>query len=147
MWWADQPGPPPLQSYYLTEAVRKPPKRPHRRLVPQPIDRPEHARRAVELFNAGAYWEAHEELERIWRSIPDDSEARVVQGLIQAAAALLHRERGNRHGVEVVGGAGLQKLAGAQHPAVEFETEAFRRELEGALAHGGPPPILRLRSR
>jgi hypothetical protein len=39
----------------------------------------------------------------------------------------------------------LQKLAGPQHPAVEFETEAFRRELERVVVHGGPPPILRLR--
>lgn len=127
--------------------VFKPPKRSHRRFIPEPIDRPQHARRAVELFNAGAYWDAHEELERIWRSIPDDAEAAVIQGLIQAAAALLHRERGNRHGVETIGKAGMQKLAGPQHPAVEFETEAFHLALERALRQGGPPPTLRLREK
>ena len=60
----------------------------------------EHAR---DLFNTGEYWLAHEALETVWRSIIDEDERRVWQGLIQAAAALLHRERGNRHGVVVVG--------------------------------------------
>ncbi len=123
----------------------KPPKRPDRRYRPEAIDRRAHAERAVALFNGGRFWDAHEELERIWRAVPDEGEAAVIQGLIQAAAALLHRERGNRHGVAAVGKAGLQKLAGAQHPAVEFETVAFRRELERALRGEGPPPTLQLR--
>jgi len=46
-------------------------------------------------------------LETVWRSIIKERERAVWQGLIQAAAALLHRERGNRHGVEAVGGAAL----------------------------------------
>lgn len=88
---------------------RKPLKRPGRRLRPGPIDRAAHATRAVALFNRGEYWEAHEAIEAIWRSVPDEDEARVLQGVIQAAAALLHRERGNRHGVAAVGGAALEK--------------------------------------
>jgi hypothetical protein len=105
-----------------------------------------HARRAVELFNAASYWEAHEALEVIWRGVDDEAEALVIQGLIQAAAALLHRSRGNSHGVRVVGGAALEKLAGRQRSSVEFETETFRAELEAALAAGGPVPTLRLRT-
>ena len=124
---------------------RRPAKRPERRYRPAPTDRPAHAQRAVEVFNAGRFWEAHEELEMIWRSVPDEDEARVIQGLIQAAAALLHRGRANRHGVRVVGGGALEKLAGEQHPAIEFETVGFRRALEDALVRGGPPPLLRLR--
>jgi len=61
-----------------------------------------HVTHACDLFNAGEYWLAHEALETVWRSIISDGDqvaARVWQGLIQAAAALLHRERGNRHGV------------------------------------------------
>ncbi len=77
----------------------------------------------------------------------DEAEAAVIQGLIQAAAALLHQERGNSHGVKVVGGAALAKLAGPQHPAVEFETEAFRHDLEDALLRGGPLPRLGVRGK
>ena len=103
----------------------------------------EHAR---ELFNTGEYWLAHEALETVWRSIIDEDERRVWQGLIQAAAALLHRERGNRHGVVVVGAAALEKLAGPPHPAVELETVRFRDALSRALAGEADPPQLEFRT-
>ena len=97
------------------------------------------------MFNSGDYWAAHEALETVWRSILRGDEARVWQGLIQAAAALLHRERGNRHGVEVVGGAALAKLAGPQRADMEFETVRFRAQLARALAGEGDPPRLEFR--
>jgi uncharacterized protein len=104
--------------------------------------------RARERFNAGAYWEAHEALETVWRSIirEDDGAARVWQGLIQAAAALLHQGRGNRHGVTTLGAAALEKLAGPQHPAVDFETVSFRAQLARALVGEGSPPRLEFRT-
>ena len=108
-------------------------------------ERRAHLERARDLFNTGAYWAAHEALETVWRSIIRDEEARVWQGLIQAAAALLHRERGNWHGVEVVGRAALEKLAGAQRPDVEFETVRFRERLARALAGEEEPPRLEFR--
>ncbi len=112
---------------------------------PDSRDRQARARRAAALFDGGNFWAAHEELEAIWRSLPAGPEARVVQGLIQAAAALLHRERGNRHGTQVVGERALRNLAGAQQPAIEFDTVTFCRELGQALHRGGPAPRLRLR--
>ncbi|MBI2402334.1 MAG: DUF309 domain-containing protein [Gemmatimonadetes bacterium] len=124
---------------------RRPAKRPERRVRSDPIDRAACAGRAVELFNHAKYWEAHEALEQIWRSVADADEAKVLQGLIQAAAALFHRERGNSHGVRIVGEAALDKLAGPQHPAVEFETERLRADLAEALHSGRPAPQLRLR--
>jgi predicted metal-dependent hydrolase len=125
--------------------LRQPAKRPGRRLRAEPIDRLACARLAVALFNAERFWDAHEALERIWRAVPDEEEAKVVQGLIQAAAALLHRQRGNQHGVRVVGEAALEKLAGPQRAAVEFDVELLREELARALHEGGPAPRLRLR--
>src|SRR5918996_4101364 len=106
----------------------------------KPQQRRAHLELARDLFNAGDYWAAHEALETVWRSILRDDEARMWQGLIQAAAALLHRARGNRHGVQVVGGAALEKLAGPQHAAVEFETVTFRARLARALAGEDDPP-------
>jgi len=97
------------------------------------------------LFNRGEYWLAHEAVETVWRSIIKEDEARVWQGLIQAAAALLHRARGNRHGTVVVGAAALEKLAGPQHPDIEFETVQFRAQLARALAGEGDPPRLEFR--
>jgi len=104
--------------------------------------------RARDLFNAREYWLAHEALETVWRSIisgGDEAAARVWQGLIQAAAALLHQQRGNRHGVTVVGQSALDKLAGPQRPDVEVETVRFREELARALAGQAEPPRLELR--
>jgi hypothetical protein len=104
--------------------------------------------RARERFNAGGYWEAHEALETVWRSIirEEDGAARVWQGLIQAAAALWHQRRGNRHGVAALGAAALEKLAGPQHPRVDFETVSFRAQLARALAGEGSPPRLEFRT-
>jgi len=104
--------------------------------------------RARDLFNAREYWLAHEALETVWRSIisdGDEAAASVWQGLIQAAAALLHQQRGNRHGVTVVGQSALDKLAGPQRPDVEVETVRFREELARALAGQAEPPRLELR--
>lgn len=111
-----------------------------------PEARQRQLKHAVELFNTGEYWLAHEALETVWRSIIDEDERRVWQGLIQAAAALLHRERGNRHGIVVVGAAALAKLAGPQHPAVELETVHFRDGLSRALAGEADPPHLEFRT-
>src|SRR5204863_6646648 len=99
------------------------------RLLPPmtPEVRRVHVTRARDLFNAGEYWLAHEALETVWRSIISDGDAaaaRVWQGLIQAAAALLHQQRGNSHGVATVGRGALEKLAGRQRPDVEVETRS-----------------------
>jgi hypothetical protein len=114
-----------------------------------PEDRRRYVEHARELFNTGDYWLAHEALETIWRSIIKEGQspdAHVWQGLIQAAAALLHRERGNRHGTVVVGAAALEKLAGPQRPEIEFETVVFRAQLSRALAGEGNPPRLEFKS-
>src|SRR3990172_6302008 len=123
---------------------RKPEKRPERRLRSDPIDRAACARRAVSLFNQGQFWDAHEALERIWRSVPDEGEAKVLQGLIQAAAALLHRERGNSHGVRVVGEAALDKLRAAAPPGFPVETARFAAALRRCLEEDGPVPPMEL---
>jgi hypothetical protein len=108
-------------------------------------DRRRYLENARDLFNGGEFWLAHEALETVWRSIIKEDEARVWQGLIQAAAALLHRARGNRHGTVVVGAAALEKLAGPQRADVEFDTVQFRAQLARAL--GGEDDLPRLEFR
>jgi hypothetical protein len=115
-----------------------------------PADRRAHLENARRLFNAGEFWLAHEALETVWRSIikePGGAEdGGVWQGLIQACAALLHRARGNRHGVVTVGAAALKKLAGPQRPAIEFDTVKFREQLSQALGGTGGTPQLEFRA-
>ena len=110
-----------------------------------PEDRRRYLENARDLFNTGEFWLAHEALETVWRSIIKEEEARVWQGLIQAAAALLHKTRGNRHGTVVVGAAALEKLTGPQRPDIEFETVKFRAQLARALAGEGDSPRLEYR--
>ena len=46
----------------------------------------------VDLFNRGFFWEAHEAWETVWLAAgPGTTVGRFLQGLIQAAAALLKR--------------------------------------------------------
>src|SRR2546428_8750082 len=107
-----------------------------------PEERRAHLIRARELFNAGDYWAAHEALETVWRSIISDDAAPAWQGLIQAAAALLHWQRGNRHGVAGVGGGGLHKLSGPPRPGGGVRTLRFRaRPARGPAGVWGFPPL------
>jgi len=53
----------------------------------------------LELIRAGAYFEAHEELEDEWRDAPSE-ERDFLQGLVHVAVAWLHATRGNRPGCE-----------------------------------------------
>jgi predicted metal-dependent hydrolase len=52
----------------------------------------------IRLFNSGHYWHAHEQWEHCWlRST--EPERTFYKGIIQAAAALVHWQRGNPRGV------------------------------------------------
>jgi len=53
----------------------------------------------LELIRAGAYFEAHEELEDEWREAPT-AERDFLQGLVHVAVAWHHARRGNRPGCE-----------------------------------------------
>src|SRR5260370_2720734 len=51
----------------------------------------------IGLFNAGRFFECHEAWEEIWKR--SDGEVKLFyQGLIQAAVAILHAQRGNLEG-------------------------------------------------
>jgi predicted metal-dependent hydrolase len=53
----------------------------------------------LELIRAGAYFEAHEELEDEWRDAPPE-ERDFLQGLVHVAVAWHHAARSNRPGCE-----------------------------------------------
>jgi uncharacterized protein len=55
--------------------------------------------RGLDLIRAGAYFEAHEELEDEWRDARPE-ERDFLQGLVHVAVAWLHARRGNRPGCE-----------------------------------------------
>jgi predicted metal-dependent hydrolase len=53
--------------------------------------------RGVELFNSGAYFEAHEAWEELWTAAVGD-ERRFLQALIHFAVGCHHQRRGNMVG-------------------------------------------------
>ena len=58
---------------------------------------PPHAQEGIRLFNAGEYFETHEELELAWRA-ESGPIRRLYQGILEAAVTYLHMRRGNYSG-------------------------------------------------
>lgn len=55
---------------------------------------------AIDLFNHGYYWEAHEEWERLWRaSGPDTLIGKFLKGLVKLSAAGVKVRENSIHGV------------------------------------------------
>jgi len=52
----------------------------------------------IRLFNAGEYWHAHEQWEACWLTAAEP-DALFFKGIIQAAAALVHWQRGKPRGL------------------------------------------------
>jgi hypothetical protein len=78
---------------------------------------------ALDLFNEGFSWEAHEAWEQFWHALGrTTAEARLVQGLIHLAAAAVKVREGKPAGVtkhtqrarELLDGAGAAGLGGAR---------------------------------
>jgi len=97
-------------------------------------------RRALEHFNSGEFFEAHEAWEELWLR-ETEPEKTFLQGLIQVAAAFHHWSKGNRKGARSLLAGGLAKLE--RFPRVhrglalaDFRAEA--REWAKALENDSP---------
>ncbi|MCP9926920.1 DUF309 domain-containing protein [Cyanobium sp. CH-040] len=108
-------------------------------------------REAVALFNAGAWYAAHDGFEELWHETAGPLRP-VLQGILQLAVAQLHLERGNRRGATILTGEGLGRLRSAPEQALGLDLVALRtnagcwlqllqqdRPLDGAAL---PPPRL-----
>mgnify|MGYP002624686270 CR=1 FL=1 len=55
---------------------------------------------AIDYFNLGYYWEAHDEWDRLWRvSVPDSTVGRFLKGLVKLSAAGVKVREKSIHGV------------------------------------------------
>jgi predicted metal-dependent hydrolase len=88
-----------------------------------------HFAHAVELFNAGRYFESHEVWERLWLRAAG-TDRLLLQGLIQAAAAMLHLERGNLRGARSLVGKSWMNLANAPDRFMGVSLVGFAKALE-----------------
>ncbi len=104
----------------------------------------------VDLFNAGRFFEAHEAWEQVWlRSTGNEKIG--IQGLIQAAAAILHLERGNREGAYSLYEKACDKLVMLPQTYRELDIGELKGALKeffdaaSAAPRGSLPPRPKLR--
>ncbi|PIQ28483.1 DUF309 domain-containing protein [bacterium (Candidatus Blackallbacteria) CG17_big_fil_post_rev_8_21_14_2_50_48_46] len=67
-------------------------------------------------FNQGAYFEAHEIFEELWRSLPPPQKTS-LQGLIQVAVACVHLHRQNERGARSLFKKAAQNLSTGPLPS------------------------------
>jgi hypothetical protein len=97
---------------------------------------------AIDLFNHRYYWEAHEELERLWRETGRRTGSGVfLQGLIQVAAALLKRSMGERGAANRLAARGCAKLRTIEAVHLGIHGRDFASEIEVALEEPATGPI------
>jgi len=121
-------------------------------LAAEPID-PDDWRRcvrwlyAVDLFNAGCWWEVHEVLEGAWLASGRTTPGAVfVQGLIQIAAALLKRSQDGTRDARSLRRRGAAKLRSVADPCMGLHVSSFLASIDAYFAGEAPrPPVIELR--
>ena len=96
----------------------------------------------VQLFNEEKYFECHEAWEEIWK-LSSGEEKTFLQGMIQAAVAILHSKRGNPDGASSL----LEKSRVKLDPLPEryrgIELAEFRTKLGKFFEGKGEAPRIR----
>jgi predicted metal-dependent hydrolase len=86
--------------------------------------------RGIDLFNRSRFFDAHEELEYVWRSLPRDCPSRRhIQGMVQLAVAFHHESTGNRTGARSLLERAVRNLDGADVSLPELDLARLRIEL------------------
>jgi uncharacterized protein len=90
------------------------------------------ARAGLILFNAGHYFEAHEELEAAWKAEPG-AVRRLYQGILEAGVTYLHITRGNYEGAIKVYGRSMKWLKDWPPRCRGVDVEKLRQDLSAAV--------------
>lgn len=88
---------------------------------------------ALEQFNDGYWFESHETLEDLWQVTPLP-ERTMFQGIIQAAAALVHFARGEYPGIFKLFDAASEKLAEFRPSHLGVDVESFLTDIASTRA-------------
>lgn len=94
---------------------------------------------AIDLFNHGYWWEAHEALETIWHAAGQRSTVcgRFVQGLIQLAGAQLKRFIDEPGGAQSLTRSGCEKLALVKGIYLGIKVETLIEDAQRCLQKDG----------
>ena len=97
----------------------------------------------IELFNAGQFFDCHEVWEEVWKR-SSGAEKLFYQGMIQAAVAILHAQRGNPRGARSTWDKARTKLEPlpAEHMGIALaELRAAVDAFINAAKEGGLAPL------
>jgi Domain of unknown function (DUF309) len=86
--------------------------------------------RGLDLFNRAHFFDAHEVLEDVWRSVPGGQPLRLhLQGVVQLAVAFHHESTGNNLGARSVLERALRNLNGAESSLPDIDLDRLRSDL------------------
>jgi predicted metal-dependent hydrolase len=83
----------------------------------------ENHRLAIEHFNAGRFFPAHEAWETVWKQSKGTPDEEFFKGLSQLGAGYTHLRRGNPHGTHVLMRRALSRITrfGSSHHGIDLE--------------------------
>jgi hypothetical protein len=107
----------------------------------------ENHRLAIEHFDAGRFFPAHEAWETVWKQSKGTADEEFFKGLSQLGAGYTHYRRGNPHGTKVLLRRALSRITefGQSHHGIDLarltrEVERHAEAAERAESDGGPMP-------
>jgi predicted metal-dependent hydrolase len=92
----------------------------------------------IRLFNAGEFWHAHEQWEACWLAATEP-ESTFYKGIIQAAAALVHWQRGNLRGLRRNWEKSRPKLVALPNQMKGLNLHALIGDMDRFVIADGPP--------
>ena len=90
----------------------------------------------IRLFNMGEFWHAHEQWEACWLRATEP-EATFYKGIIQAAAALVHWQRGNPRGLQRNRAKSRPKLVGLPPTMNGLNLASFIADMDAFVQRDG----------
>ena len=89
-------------------------------------------KKAVELFNDGKWYDAHDVFEELWHETADPHR-RSLQGVLQVAGGQLHLHRENRRGATILFGEALGRLKRPGTPDLGLDIQGLCTCIEKRL--------------
>lgn len=93
---------------------------------------PELARKGIEEFNRGEFFECHEYLEEAWMQEPGRVRF-LYQGILQVGVGFYHQQNGNWRGATGVLRGGIERLREFEPETLGIDVERLVRESEACL--------------
>lgn len=111
------------------------PTRDARRIIEVEVPKEEAIREGIGYFNGERFWECHESFEGVWKGCYE-GEKDLLQGIILAAAGLVHYQKNEDAICLSIFGRALDKLASCSGTYHTIDVESVRRTLQVMVRTG-----------